>query len=172
MEFFAKEGDDAVFGGAFGLADLHGWGCFCWVAEGFERVRAKAQKEAKKGAQRVETAIRTAYSFAAGSQPKFSMRTKAHKLECVFNRSAVDENEIRADVAVAVIVLFAGQLVIEIPARQSLAGGWQVVNIHQQGIQLRAVPTGFFSPVITLKTGGVSNLPHSDFAAVCPACRP
>jgi hypothetical protein len=42
------------------------------------------------------------------SQPKLTMRAKAHKFEAVFIRLAVDENEIRPDVAVAVIVPFAG----------------------------------------------------------------
>jgi len=46
------------------------------------------------------------------------MRAKAHKFEAVVVRLAVDENEIRPDVAVAVIVPFAGQRVIEIPARR------------------------------------------------------
>jgi hypothetical protein len=36
------------------------------------------------------------------------MRSKAHKFEAVVIRLAVDENEIRPDVAVAVIVPFAG----------------------------------------------------------------
>jgi hypothetical protein len=40
-------------------------------------------------------------------------------------------------------------LVIEIPPRQA-----------------------HFSIVVALKACGVINLPHSDFAAVCPACQP
>jgi hypothetical protein len=60
------------------------------------------------------------------SQPKLTMRAKAHKFEAVFIRLAVDENEIRPDVAVAVIVPFAGQWVIEIPVRQRGVGGEQV----------------------------------------------
>jgi hypothetical protein len=46
------------------------------------------------------------------------MQAKAHKIEALVIRLAVDQNEIRPDVAVAVIVPFAGQWVIEIPARQ------------------------------------------------------
>ena len=109
---------------------------------------------------------------ASASQPKLTMRTKAHKFEAVVIRLAVDENEIRPDVAVAVVVPFAGQWVIEMPARQQRVGSGQVDDLHQQGIQLLAVLAGFLSPVVTLKAGGVFNLPHSDFAAVCPACRP
>jgi len=41
-------------------------------------------------------------------------------------------------VAVAVIVPFAGQWVIEMPARQQRVGGQQVDDLHQQGIQLLA----------------------------------
>ncbi len=70
-----------------------------------------------------------------------------HKFEAVVIRLAVDENEIRPDVAVALV------------ARQQCVGGEQVDNqvdnLHQQGIQLLAVPAGFFSPVVTLKAGGV-----------------
>lgn len=46
------------------------------------------------------------------------MRAKAHEFEAVVIRLAVDENEIRSDVAVAMIAPFAGQQVIEIPAWQ------------------------------------------------------
>ena len=74
--------------------------------------------------------------------------------------------------AIAVIVPFAGQWVIESPARQRRVGGEQVDYLHEQGVQLLAVPTEFFSPVVALKADGVFNLSHSDFAAVCPACRP
>ena len=42
------------------------------------------------------------------SQPKLTMRAKAHKFEAFVIRLAVNENEIRPDVAVAVIVPFAG----------------------------------------------------------------
>jgi hypothetical protein len=59
------------------------------------------------------------------------MRAKAHKFEAVVIRLAVDENEIRPDVAVAVIAPFAGQLVIEIPARQRRVGGEQVDDFYQ-----------------------------------------
>ncbi len=43
------------------------------------------------------------------------MRAQAHKFEALVIRLAVDQNEIRPEVAVAVIVPFAGQGVIEIP---------------------------------------------------------
>ncbi len=100
------------------------------------------------------------------------MRAKAHEFEAVVIRLSVDENEIWPHVAVAVIVPFARQWVIEIPARQRRIGGEQVDDLHHQGVQLLTVLIGFFSLVVTLKAGGVFNLPHSDFAAVCPACRP
>jgi len=72
------------------------------------------------------------------------MRAKAHEFEAVVIRLAVDENEIRSDVAVAVIAPFAGQWVIEIATRQRRVGGEQVDNPHQQGVQLLAMPPGFF----------------------------
>ena len=86
-------------------------------------------------------------TFMSRTQPKLTMRGKAHTLDAVVIRFAVDENEIRPDGAVALMV--PGQLVIEIPPRQA-----------------------HFSIVVALKACGVINLPHSDFAAVCPACQP
>jgi hypothetical protein len=62
--------------------------------------------------------------------------------------------------------------VIEIPAGQRRVGGEQVHHLHQQSVQLLAVPTGFFPPVVALKTAGVLNFPYSGSAAVYPACRP
>jgi hypothetical protein len=56
------------------------------------------------------------------SQPKLTTRAKAHEFKTVVIRLAVNENEIRLDVAVAVIVPFAGKRVIDIPARQRRAG--------------------------------------------------
>ena len=43
----------------------------------------------------------------------------------------------------AVVVPFAEQWVIEMPARQQRVGGEQVDELHQHGIQLLAVPAGF-----------------------------
>src|SRR5260370_1244849 len=67
------------------------------------------------------------------SQAKLAMRAKAHEFEAVVIRLAVDENEIRSEMAVTVIGPFAGQWVIEIPARQRRVGGEQVDGLHQQG---------------------------------------
>jgi len=41
--------------------------------------------------------------------------------------------------------------VIEIPARQGRVGGEEVDDLHQLGVQILAVPTGFLSLVVTLK---------------------
>ena len=42
----------------------------------------------------------------------------------------------------------------------------------QQGIEFPAVPPRFLSLVVAPEAGGVFNLPHSDFSAICPAYRP
>jgi hypothetical protein len=65
------------------------------------------------------------------SQAKLAMRAQADKFEALVIRLAVDQNEIRPDVAVAVIVPFAGKWVIEIPARQRCVVGEQVDDLHQ-----------------------------------------
>jgi hypothetical protein len=75
-------------------------------------------------------------------RPSLAMGAKAYEFEAVVIRLAVDENEVRPDVAVAIIAPFAGQRVIEIPARQRRVGGEQVNDLHEQCVQLLAVPTG------------------------------
>ena len=77
------------------------------------------------------------------SYRKFAVRPKAHEFEAVIIRLAVDENEIRFDMAVAMIAPFAGKCVIEVPARQRRVGGEQVDDLHQPGIQIFAVPARF-----------------------------
>jgi hypothetical protein len=46
--------------------------------------------------------------FRTLSQPKLTMRPKAHKLEAVVVGLAIDENQIRLKVAITMIVPFAG----------------------------------------------------------------
>ena len=64
-------------------------------------------------------------------QAQLTMRAEAHKFEVVVVRLAVYENEIRPDVAVAMIAPFAGQRVVEIPLRQRPVGGERVDDLHQ-----------------------------------------
>jgi len=68
------------------------------------------------------------------SQPKLTVRAKAHKFEAVVIWLPVNEHEIGPDVAVAVIVPFTGRCVIEIPAWQRRVGGEQDDDLHQQGV--------------------------------------
>jgi len=58
-------------------------------------------------------------------------------------RLAVDENEIRPDVAVAVIVPFDGKWVIEIPARQQRVGGEQIDDSISSASSFLACPLDF-----------------------------
>ena len=60
------------------------------------------------------------------------MRAQAHEFKAVGVGLAVDENEVGPYMAVAAIVPFTGQWVIEIPARQRCVGGQQV---HDLGLQ-------------------------------------
>jgi hypothetical protein len=57
------------------------------------------------------------------------MRATAHKFEAILIRLAVEENEIRPDVTITVILPFAGQWVIEIPGRQRSVGGEQIDDL-------------------------------------------
>jgi len=77
-------------------------------------------------------------AYPTVSQRKLHYASQGAQFEAVIIRLAVDEKEIRPDVAVAVVAPFAGQWVIEIPARQRRVGGEQVDDLHQQGVQLLA----------------------------------
>jgi len=73
---------------------------------------------------------------------------------------------------VAMVVPFTGKRMVEVPARQRYVSGEQIYNLHQQCIEFLSVLSRFFSPVIAPEASSVFNLPHSDFAADYPACRP
>jgi hypothetical protein len=68
------------------------------------------------------------------SQAKLAMRARAYEFKAALIQLAIAENEIRPEVAVAVIAPFAGQWVIEIPTRQRCVGCEQVDDHHQQGV--------------------------------------
>ena len=61
--------------------------------------------------------------FETSSEAEFAVGAESDKFETGRVRFAVDENEIGPNVAIAVIVPFAGQRVIEVATRQRLVGG-------------------------------------------------
>src|SRR5438132_7850744 len=98
---------------------------------------------------------------STASKAQLAMRTEAYQFQAFAVRLSVDENQVRPDVAVAVILPFAGKRVIEIPTRQGPVGREHVHCLHQEGLELLAVPAGFFAPVVALEARRVSNRPHS-----------
>lgn len=99
------------------------------------------------------------------------MRAKAHKLETIGTRFAVDEHEIRLKMTIAVILPFAGERMVEIPAWQRRVRGKQIHYLHEHGVQLFSMPIGFCSLIVPLKACSVFNVAHSNLAAVCQASR-
>ena len=63
--------------------------------------------------------------------------------------------------AIAMIAPFAGQRVIEIPARERLIGRKQVNDLHQKLVEPLAENARFFPSVIALEAVRVFNRPHS-----------
>jgi hypothetical protein len=58
------------------------------------------------------------------------VRAKAHEFEVGIIRLAIDQDEIRLDMAIAVIASLTGELVIETPAGKRSIGGEQVHRFH------------------------------------------
>ncbi len=81
------------------------------------------------------------------------MRAEADKLKAGFIRLAVDQDEVGLDVAVAVIVPFAGKRVIEIPPGQRLVLRQQCHSFQESGVEALAVPSRFFLFVIAPEIG-------------------
>ena len=69
------------------------------------------------------------------------MRAEADKLKAGLVRLAVDQNEVGLDVAVAVIVPFAGERVIEIPPGQRLVLRQQRDGFQEIAVEALAVPS-------------------------------
>jgi hypothetical protein len=67
--------------------------------------------------------------------PQLAVRAEAHQLQAQLIRLAVNEHEIRPDVAVPVVVPLSSQRVIETPARQRSVGGEEVHDLQQRRVQ-------------------------------------
>jgi hypothetical protein len=63
-------------------------------------------------------------------------------------------------VAIAMILPFAGESMIDIASRQGLIGDEQLDSFHETTIELLPEHSRFFASVVTFEAGGVFNLPH------------
>lgn len=76
-------------------------------------------------------------------------------------RFAINQDEIRPDMAVAVIGPFATERMVEIPSRQRVIICQYRDGFQQRRIEVPTVPSGFLAAVIALKAASVPNIPHS-----------
>ena len=86
------------------------------------------------------------------------MRAEADEFEAVAVGFAVDQDEIGADVAVAVVGPVAGQGVVYVAAGEGGVGEQQVNHLGQERIQFFIQDPGFFTAVVALEAAGVSNI--------------
>ena len=71
------------------------------------------------------------------------MRTETHEFEIMVVWFPVNQNEIRPDVAIAVIAPLAGERVIEVASWQQRIHSQHVDGFHQNDIKLFAVRPAF-----------------------------
>ena len=100
--------------------------------------------------------LASAGRYAAGKsyRPSSLLRAEPDKLKTRIVRLSVDQDEVGADVAVAVIAPLATERVIEIAARQRLVLRQHGDGFEQGGIEALAVPSGFLAPVVAAEAAG------------------
>lgn len=89
------------------------------------------------------------------------MGTEAYKLKIRVVRLALNENEVGPDVAVAMITPLARQRMIEGATGQGPVRGEHVHDLHQQAVELLAVPSRLLAPIVPFEAVRVFNSPHS-----------
>ena len=82
------------------------------------------------------------------------MRSKAHKFKCVVVSFAVDQNEVRLDMAIAAIISLTNQGMIDRVRRQGLVRWLQIDDAFKQDFQLFAMLSRFLSSIVTLEAAG------------------
>ena len=85
------------------------------------------------------------------------MGAEADEFEAVVVWLSVDQDQVGADVAVAVVGAVAGQGVVDVAAGEGGVGGQQVNHFGQERIQFFTQEPGFFTAVVALEAAGVSN---------------
>ena len=95
-----------------------------------------------------------------GSKAKLAVRVEANELESLAVGFAIDEHEIRPNMAVTKVFPPAGERVIVKARRQRLVGGQHGDCFAEQVVQLFAVSAGLRTPVIALESADSSNRPH------------
>jgi hypothetical protein len=101
----------------------------------------------------------------SSSRTDLAVRAKANQIEVFIIRFALDQNQIKLDMAVSMIRPFAWKWMIEMAAGQRDIWGKQIYDFHQGGIKRLAVPPWFFPFVIALESTSFPLLPRHG----CPA---
>src|SRR5271165_6292880 len=94
------------------------------------------------------------------SKAELAVRAEAHELESLALGFAIDEHEIRPNMAVTKVFPPAGERMIVKTRRQRLVGGQHGDHFAEQVLQLSAVTAGLRPPVIPLVSADSSNRPH------------
>jgi hypothetical protein len=93
-------------------------------------------------------------------EAELTMGTEPHQLQRVVIGLAIDQHEIGAHVAVAVIVPFPREGMIMITGWQGCVGGEHVDDFSQQGVQPSAVPAFLLAFMIAAEACRFLNRPR------------
>src|SRR5437016_7462567 len=99
------------------------------------------------------------------------MRAEPDELQACFIWLPVNQDKVRSDVAIAVIVPLAAERAIEIPPGQRLVFRQQRDGCQQIGVKALAMPSRLLPLVVAPETASVFNSPHSGSRAASPAAR-
>ena len=95
-----------------------------------------------------------------GSKAELAVRAEANELKGFVVGFAIDEHEIRPNVAVTKVFPPAGERVIAKTRRRRLVGGQHGDHCAEQVVQLSVVSAGLRAPVIPLVSADSFNRPH------------
>jgi hypothetical protein len=99
-------------------------------------------------------------SDAKKLQTQFAVGAEAHQFETFSVGLAVDQDEVRADVAIPVVLPFSGKRVIDLARRERRIDHQKLKGFPKQIVEFLAEDAGFFTPIVPFESAGVFNRPH------------
>ncbi len=94
-------------------------------------------------------------------QAKFAVRTETHQFKAFIVWLAVNKHQIGAQVAIPVIVPFAGKRVVEMARRQRLIVREKIHRVQKQLVEFLTEYSRLFAAIIALEARLIFNRPHS-----------
>jgi hypothetical protein len=88
------------------------------------------------------------------------MRTEAYQFEIFSVRLTVDQDKVRTDVTISIVLPFTDKRVVNVAYRKRGIGYEKFESLPKQIIELLAQDAGFFTSIIPLESAGVFNRPH------------